>query len=176
MPFTVEGLWFVFEARGHVNVRASHRSTFEVTREDYLTPRGDCIVGVSSEAAAADLPGWLKDWLRRGGAVVVVLEAGGIVDAVAGRGDPRMTFEDRVRMVFRRSDYVGPETVLVGASKAARGLRRDLVEALRRGERLRVAIAPLAFLNGQVNGVNELSGRVVQYPSSFGREDLTAGG
>ena len=161
MPLVVEGPWFVFEARGHENVRATHRTTFEVTKEDYLTPRGDCIIGVSSEAAAADLPGWLKEWLRGGGAVVVVLEAGGVVDAVVGWGDPRMTFEDRVRMVFRRSDYVGPETVVVRASKSARGIRRDLVEALRNGSRLRLAIAPLRFLKDQVHGVDVLPGRVV---------------
>ncbi|GAB6148268.1 DUF371 domain-containing protein [Stetteria hydrogenophila] len=141
----------MFKARGHVNVRALHRTTFEVTKEDYLTERGDCIVGVSSEAAAADLPGWLKEWLRSGGPVVAVLSAGGFVDAVAGWGDPRMTLSDPVRMVFRRSTYVGPETVMVRASKAARGIERGLVEALRRGAELTVAIAPL---NLDVDGVD----------------------
>ena len=56
LPVEVGGRWFVFEAWGHVNVRATHRSTFEVTREPSLTPRGDCIVGVSSEVGAAGLP------------------------------------------------------------------------------------------------------------------------
>jgi len=139
----VAGRWFVFEARGHENVRATHRSTFEVTREGHLTPRGDCIVGVSSEVGAAGLPEWLREGLRRGWPVVVVLEAGGHVDAVAGWGDPRMTLEDPVRMVFRRSTYVGPETVMVRASKAAAHLSRGLVGALRRGERLVVAMTVL---------------------------------
>lgn len=143
MAGTVQGRWFVFRARGHANVRATHASTFEVTKEDHLTPRGDCIIGVSSEAAAADLPEWLKDWLRSGGGVVVVLGAGGYWDTVVGRGDPRMTLSDPVRMVFRRSSYVGPETVLVGAGKAARDLDRRLIEALRGGAELTVAMAPL---------------------------------
>jgi hypothetical protein len=125
----LEGRWFVFRARGHPNVRARHRTTFEVTREDYLTPRGDCIIGVSSEAAARDLPGWLKEGLRRGLPAVALLYSGGRLDAVAGWGDPRMTLEDPVRMVFRRSDYVGPETVMIRASKAAIHLDRGLVES-----------------------------------------------
>ena len=58
--FEVSGKWFVFRAWGHENVRATHRSTFEVTKDDYLTPRGDCIVGIRSEAAARDLPEWLR--------------------------------------------------------------------------------------------------------------------
>jgi hypothetical protein len=154
VPNVVEGRWFVFKAKGHVNVRATHRTTFEVTREDYLTPRGDCIIGVSSQAAAADLPAWLKEWLRSGKPVVVVVSAGGYVDSITGWGDPRMTLSDPVRMVFRRSDYVGPETVIVRASKAARDLDRRLVEALKRGAELTVAIAPLNF---NVDGVDEPS-------------------
>jgi len=144
----LEGRWFIFRARGHPNVRARHRSTFEVTREDYLTPRGDCIIGVSSEAAAADLPGWLKDGLRRGLPVVALLYSGGRLDAVAGWGDPRMSLSDPVRMVFRRSDYVGPETVMVRASKAAVHLDRGLVESLRRGGELVVALTVLEAPQG----------------------------
>ena len=32
------------EAYGHRNIRATHRSTFELTKDDYLTHRGDCII------------------------------------------------------------------------------------------------------------------------------------
>jgi len=141
----VEGQWFVFKAKGHVNVKALHRTTFEVTREDYLTPRGDCIIGISSEVAAADLPNWLKDWLKSGKPVVIVVSAGGFIDSIVGWGDPRMTLTDPIRMVFRKSSYVGPETVVVRASKAAKDLDRRLVEALQKGEELIVAIAPLNF-------------------------------
>ncbi len=135
-----EGRWFVFDAWGHANVRARHRTTFEVTREDYLTPRGDCIIGIRSEASASALPQWLKDGLRSGWVAVVLLAAGGRVDIVVGWGDPRMELSDPVRMVFRRSNYVGPETVMVRASKAAADLDRGLVKALRGGARLRVAM------------------------------------
>jgi hypothetical protein len=155
LPVELVGRWFVFEARGHPNVRAEHRGTFEVTREESLTPRGDCIVGVASEVGASGLPGWLREGLRRGLPAVVVLEAGGYVEAVAGWGDPRMTFGDPVRMVFRRSTYVGPETVMVRASKAAVHLSRGLVEALRRGERLLVAMTVLeAPLDAGVEGLD----------------------
>jgi hypothetical protein len=139
----LEAKWVVFRAWGHENVRATHRSTFEVTRDDYLTPRGDCIVGIKAEIGAAGLPEWFKEAARRGGVVVAVLCSGGVCDAVAGRGDPRMSFSDPRRMVFRRSSYVGPETVMVGASKAARDLRRDLVERLSAGGELRVYMTVL---------------------------------
>lgn len=133
--------WVVFHAWGHENVRATHRTTFEVTRDDYLTPRGDCIIGIRSPVAAAHLPGWFKDAARRDDSVIIaVLCAGGVCDAVAGRGSPRLSFTDERRMVFRRSDYVSGDTVMIRASKAARHLRRDLVEALQRGEQLTVML------------------------------------
>ncbi len=128
--------WIVVRAKGHYNVRATHRSTFEVTKDNYLTPRGDCIVGIEASAAAKDLPDWFKEAARRGAAILAVLCSGGVCDAVAGRGDPRMTFTDERRMVFRRSNYVAPDTVMIKASKAARDLRRDLVERLRAGNSL----------------------------------------
>lgn len=134
----------VFKARGHVNVRATHRSTFEVTVEDYLTPRGDCIIGVSSELSPATLPGWLKEVIASDDSIVVViLCSGGICDSVIGRGSSKMTLSDDRRMVFRKSSYVGPETVMVNASKAAGDLRRDLVNKLASGEDLTVIL--LAF-------------------------------
>jgi len=131
--------WAVFKAWGHENVRATHKSTFEITRDDYLTPRGDCIIGIRSPVGAAGLPGWLKEEARSSDSlIVVVLCSGGVCDAVAGRGDERLTFSDERRMVFRRSTYIAGDTVMLEASKAARDLRRDLVEALRRGEQLTV--------------------------------------
>ncbi|HRX33916.1 MAG TPA: DUF371 domain-containing protein, partial [Methanoregulaceae archaeon] len=32
--------------RGHHNIRGTHRSTFQVTTETDLSPRGDCVIGV----------------------------------------------------------------------------------------------------------------------------------
>ena len=139
----------VFKARGHPNVRATHRSTLEVTVDDYLTPRGDCIVGISAELSPSTLPAWLKEVIASDDSVVVlVLCSGGICDSVVGRGSSKMTLGDNRRMVFRKSTYVGPETVMVGASKAAADLRRDLVERLSRGAELTVAL--LAFKLGDI--------------------------
>ncbi|MFZ8789592.1 MAG: DUF371 domain-containing protein [Acidilobaceae archaeon] len=134
----------VFRARGHNNIRATHRSTMEVTTEDYLTPRGDCIVGVSAEISPARLPRELKEVISSDGSIVVaVLCSSGLCDSVVGRGSSRMTLSDDRRMVFRRSSYVGPETVMVSASKAAVDLSRDIVKALKSGNDLVVVL--LAF-------------------------------
>jgi hypothetical protein len=134
----------VFKARGHVNIRATHRSTMEVTRDDYLTPRGDCIVGVSAELSPRDLPGELRGIISSDDSIVVaILCSSGVCDSIVGRGSSKMTLSDDRRMVFRKSGYVGPETVMIHASKAAIDLRRDLVRALTAGDELTVVL--LAF-------------------------------
>jgi len=135
--------WFIFEAKGHRNVKALHETTFEVTKDDYLTPRGDCIIGIESEASASDMPEWLKNKIRAGGLVVVILCSEGVCDSVVGLGDPRMSLSDTRRMVFRRSNFVGPETVMIRASKAAKDLSRALIERLRNGSKLMVALTAL---------------------------------
>lgn len=38
-----------FKAFGHRNVLATHKSTYEFTKESELTKKGDCIVGVRSD-------------------------------------------------------------------------------------------------------------------------------
>ncbi len=133
MPREFTTRWFAFRFRGHPNVRATHRSTLEITREDYLTPRGDCIIGVSSEAALRDLPEWVKNGIRRGGLVVLVICASNYCDSIVGWGDARLTLEDPTRIIVRKSAHVDDRTLMIRASKAARDLDRRLVSRLAEG-------------------------------------------
>ncbi|MCX8196302.1 MAG: DUF371 domain-containing protein [Acidilobaceae archaeon] len=136
-----------FKARGHPNVRATHRSTLEITKEEHLTPKGDCIVGVSAELSPADLPRELKEAMAGEALIIAVLCVRNICDVVTGRGSPRLELSDERKMVFRKSSYVGPETVMIGADKAAKDLKRELIDLLSRGEELTVTliVLPLAY-------------------------------
>ncbi len=135
--------WFRFRAKGHENIKAFHEGTFEITKDDYLTPKGDCIIGIKSEISAVDLPRWLKEGLKFGGLLIVVLCSGDACDSVVGYGSPKMKLEDHRRMVFRKSTYLGPETVMIKASKAAKDLKRELVENLKKGLELEVLMTIL---------------------------------
>lgn len=132
-----------FRAKGHPNVRSTHRSTIEVTKERSLTERGDCIIGVESELSAAELPAEMRELMKSDSMIVAVFCAGGICDSVVGRGSSTLKLSDPMKMVFRRSDYIGPETVMIKANKAAKDLSRDLISALARGEGLEVTLIVL---------------------------------
>ncbi|WP_099212191.1 DUF371 domain-containing protein [Thermococcus henrietii] len=124
----------VIHCRGHENVRATHRSTLEITTEDFLTPRGDCIICVSADKALSDLSEEFKDALRRGARLRVVIRAGNLSDELTAYGSPNLKLESPVSMVIRRSDYIDARTLAIKATKSAKDIKRELVELLRNPE------------------------------------------
>jgi len=124
----------VVRARGHENVRGEHASTFELTRDAYLTPAGDCILAVAADRAPADFaPAFVEAARDADATITATLEADGHRVAVVGRGDPALTFEDERSMVGRTSTYVDDRTLLLEAEHAARDFDRELVAALAEG-------------------------------------------
>lgn len=120
------------EARGHPNVRATHKSTLEITRDQDLTLRGDCIIAVAATKAAADLDPQVKQAIRSGGRVTLYLiaEELGLVETVTGVGHPALTFENSNSIVVRKSSYVDGRTIAVNANKAAWNIDRKLITYL----------------------------------------------
>jgi hypothetical protein len=131
----------VIRARGHEHVSAEHTSTFEVTSDDYLTPAGDCILGISADRVPADFdPEFVAACQSADATITVTLEVEGYTETVTGRGHPDLAFENDRSAVGRTSDYVDDRTILVEADKAAGDLDRDLVTALADGADLTVTL------------------------------------
>ncbi len=124
-------------AYGHPMIRATHRTTFEITKDPYLTPRGDCIIGVNADKSADDLDPRVKDAIRRDDAIIIiVLRAGHVQDIVLAQGSAKLQLSDQRRIVVRKSAYVEPATLAIRANKAARDINRVLVDMLREEEEL----------------------------------------
>lgn len=124
----------VIEARGHKNIRATHPTTFEITREDYLTPRGDCIIGVSANKAAADLREEFKHALRREDSIllgVLYIPGHNVYDLFVARGSSRLELSDTRRIIVRKSSFVNPPTLAIHSNKAAKDINRELIKLLR---------------------------------------------
>ena len=131
----------VIHAQGHENVTAQHASTFEITSDDFLTPAGDCILGIEADNTPASFDeAFVTACQQPDATIAVTLEAGGETDRVIGRGHPDLTFESDRSLVCRTSDYVDGRTVAVGMGGAAGDLNRDLVAALADGADLTVTL------------------------------------
>ncbi|OYR58227.1 DUF371 domain-containing protein [Halorubrum halodurans] len=139
----------VVRARGHENVTAEHASTFEFTTDDWLTPAGDCIVGVAADRTPRDFSAAFREACRDPDATItatITVEENGDggrthTARIVGRGDPGLALVDDRSMVGRTSEYTDDErTILVDADAAAADLDRDLVAALAGGREVEVEL------------------------------------
>ncbi|MEM2970895.1 MAG: DUF371 domain-containing protein [Candidatus Bathyarchaeia archaeon] len=122
----------VITAYGHKNIQATHKTTFEITREPQLSKKGDCIIAVSADKALADLNVKFKDCLRRENAeITVIIEAGGLTEFVKAFGSPQLILTHPMDIVVRKSVYICSRTLAIKADKSAFDLSRILVEKLR---------------------------------------------
>lgn len=126
---------------GHRNIRATHPTTFEVTREEEVSPGGDCIIGVGADRAAADLGSDFRRIISRSGAQLETrLRVQDLSILIHSLGSPAMTLRHPTDLVWRRSSYVCDRTVGIRSDFTAGTLPREMVALLRQGETLVVEL------------------------------------
>ena len=125
--------------RGNQNVRALHRSTFEITKEEHLTPRGTCIIAIHADKGLCDLDTEFKNSLASDSALLVTtLCAGNERCTITARGSSRLTLDHPTDLVWRRSSFVDSRTIGVHADFTAQTLPRKLIDELIREEKMTV--------------------------------------
>ena len=132
----------VILARGHENILATHKTTFEITKESSLSKRGNCVLAVAADKAMDDLSPEFKEKLRKDGAKVTVsIEAGEISETINAYGNPHLVLTHPTDIVIRKSSYICDRTLAIKADKAACDLSRTLVKKLRSpGQRVKIAL------------------------------------
>ena len=124
-----------FKAYGHDNVIGEHKTTVEITTEDYLTKQGTCIVGVEANQKLSDLAPKIRELVTlETTKIVLVMEVAGIIEQVTGTGGQNLTYSDSVSMVARTSSYQCERTLMINADKAASDLSREFVRLLKKNE------------------------------------------
>jgi hypothetical protein len=127
MSFSVK-----FSARGHSNVKSTHRSTFMTTREEELSTRGDCIIVVGAEMGLRDMPDEAKRLAREEDTKIIFrLTVGDVVFEARGHGHPGLEYTDPVDMVVRRSSYTCGRTLMIGSDKTSTEIPTEIIESLR---------------------------------------------
>lgn len=117
---------------GHENIQATHKTTFEITKEAQLSRRGDCIIAVSADKTMTDFSSEFKENLHKEKAkTMILIEAGDAAEVVNAFGSPRLILTHPTDMVVRKSNYICNRTLAIQADKAACDLSRKLAEKLR---------------------------------------------
>jgi hypothetical protein len=119
-------------AFGHENIRATHKSTLEFTKDRYLSRKGDCVIAVGADKALLEFNEEFKKSLRKPNAkLTITIETDGITEHVNAHGSSNLTLTHPSDMVVRKSSHVDDRTLAIGADKAAKDLSRRLVEKMR---------------------------------------------
>ena len=118
-------------AYGHKNIKALHESTMEITKDEFLTEKGDCIIGVKANKSCSELNEEFKIALKSGAKVKITIECENEKDEFFGFGSPALKLTDNRSIVIRKSDYIDERTAIILADKAAKDLKRSLIEKLR---------------------------------------------
>ncbi|MDO5846429.1 MAG: DUF371 domain-containing protein [Methanocorpusculum sp.] len=131
----------IIHCRGHANVRALHKSTFEITKEPDLSEAGDCIIAVGADKGAADVsPAFKKALSRPDAQLTAVFSCGGITASVISAGAAGITLTHPTDLVWRRSTFTCPRTIGIYADHTAAQFPRELIAALQTGAEMTVTL------------------------------------
>jgi hypothetical protein len=117
--------------KGHNNVKGIHKTTLEFTKDVYLTPRGDCIIGIKSNKSVKDLNDNLKQIIKKNGFVYIVINVKGMLDIVSARGSEKLTLTNPNKIIIRKSDFISDATLAINSDKAAFDINREMIKNLK---------------------------------------------
>lgn len=117
--------------RGHPNIRSLHERTVEITKNENLTIRGDCIIGVKANKSCADLNERLKRNLQSADAIAKIeIAVGSESLTLRGEGDSRLTLSDEHDIVIRKTRFICPRTLSIKCDIASSDVPRDMIGLL----------------------------------------------
>ncbi len=119
-------------AKGHDNITAKHKTTLEFTKDDYISKKATCIIGVSASKSIAELSNKFKQAIRRDGAVIrITVKAGSLAEVLEGFGSSKLTLTHPTDIVCRKSLYTCNRTIMIGCDKAAVDLSPEFKKLLK---------------------------------------------
>ncbi len=123
-----------FTAHGHVNIKGTHKNTFEFTKAEHLTPTGDCIIGVKANYDTQKL----KEFVQKNKRCKITLTVEEITETMTADTNP--AFTDDHELVVRIGEHIDARTFAFRAEKSAKYLSRDMMKKLSEGATIEVNI------------------------------------
>ena len=116
---------YIFSFSGHKNISATHRTTFELTKEFSLSKKGDCIVGVRANFKLSEL----KKFLSKN-KVMIVIKSGELSEKIFAV--PNKNFDSDEKFVVRISDFKSNRTFAIRSDKACANFSRKIIESIKK--------------------------------------------
>jgi len=136
------------EIMGHPFIQCIHNTTIELTKDNYLTKKGTCILGIKASKACYDLNPLLKKKIKNGEKIDIIIKVDELSDSFCGYGNKKLTLLSKKDIVFRKSDFICDRTILINCTKSSNELSRNIIKRL-------VNPKKKFSILFKVNGVNE---------------------
>ncbi len=117
----------IFTAYGHPNIRATHPTTLEFTKDAHLTTNGDCIVGIMANFSLQQLKKFLHSKK-----ITITIQADKLMETITAV--PNQSFSDNKELVIRTTPFTSPRTFATHADKSSKDIDRKLVALLKNSE------------------------------------------
>lgn len=124
----------LISAKGHANITATHKTTFEITTARHAGKNGDCLIAVEALYDVNEL----KALASKASKIRITLESEGITDEILA--ETNNLFDDATEIVVRTGKYKSNRTLGIKATKSAAQIKRELVNNLSLGKKLEVKI------------------------------------
>ncbi|MGN6624159.1 MAG: DUF371 domain-containing protein [Candidatus Nitrosocosmicus sp.] len=118
--------------KGHPNVQSLHSRTIEITKDNYLTLNGDCIIGINANKSCKNLSDQLKDKIRKSGSHI---EMELIVEPykfyMKGSGHSELLLTNSEDIVIRKSKFICDRTLCIGCNSSSLEIPRKIIDLLK---------------------------------------------
>ncbi len=118
---------YSFSAKGHANILATHKSTLEITKDESLTTKGDCIIAVGADFSLEKIQEVIKNCQNE--KIMLTIKAAGITEQITA--NVNKDFSSTKDIVFRTGGFSSERTLGTRCDKAAASLNRGLVNLLK---------------------------------------------
>jgi uncharacterized protein len=134
----------IIRCHGHPLVLGTHPTTFEVTREDHLTRKGNCIIGIAADKGCAGLSPAFKAVLAHDDAhLITMLACHGEKVKIHSRGSALMLLDHPTDMVWRKSTFVCGRTIGIRSDYVALTFPKGLLQNLKAGKEMEVTLVAM---------------------------------
>ena len=122
---------FEITFHGHENVRSFHPKSIEITTEEHLTVKGDCIVGVRASCGCLGIPDEMKKLLQKPESeVTCTILVGDHSFTIVGRGSEKLSLTNPHDIVVRKSKFTCPRTLSVSCNVACNSIPPQMIKVL----------------------------------------------
>ena len=119
-----------FTCTGHENMLGTHKTTLEFTHDNFLTRKGDCIIGINADFQVDQIKEFMrKEITRINQKIKITIKVDTFKDEIIAVYNTN--FDHKHEMVIRKSNFTDKRTFATMADKCAAEIKREIINNMK---------------------------------------------